>query len=154
VTTVVNRLLNLVQPNVAVFGKKDYQQWLLIRLMVSDLGLPVEIVGVDTVREPDGLALSSRNQYLSPPERQLAPRLYATLRNLREEILTGRAWTPDMDERAAQALAAAGLKPDYVSTRRLTDLELPRPADRDLVILAAAWLGRTRLIDNLEVGIP
>jgi pantoate--beta-alanine ligase len=151
---VVNRLLNLVQPDVAVFGKKDYQQWMLIRLMVSDLGLPIEIVGVDTVREPDGLALSSRNIYLSPPERQLAPRLYAALRNVRDNILAGRAWAPDMDERVAQALAAAGFKPDYVSTRRQTDLELPGPADRGLVILAAAWLGRTRLIDNLEVGIP
>lgn len=153
VTTVVNRLFNLVQPDVAVFGKKDYQQWLLIRLMVSDLGMPIEIVGVDTVREADGLALSSRNQYLSPPERQLAPRLYAALRDVRDKILAGRAWALDMDERAAQALAAAGFKPDYVSTRRQADLELPGPADRDLVILAAAWLGRTRLIDNLEVGI-
>jgi pantoate--beta-alanine ligase len=153
VTTVVNRLFNLVQPDVAVFGKKDYQQWLLIRLMVSDLGLPTEIVGVDTVREPDGLALSSRNIYLSPPERQLAPRLYASLCRLRDQILAARAWTWGLDDRAVAELTTAGFRPDYVSVRRQADLELPGPADRDLVILAAAWLGRTRLIDNLEVGI-
>jgi pantoate--beta-alanine ligase len=154
VTTVVNRLFNLVAPDVAVFGKKDYQQLLLIRLMASDLGLPVEIVGVDTVREPDGLAMSSRNGYLSPAERQLAPQLYETLCRLADGLLRGDMPVTAPEQRATQELASAGFRPDYVSVRRQADLAPPSSGDRQLVILAAAWLGRTRLIDNLEVILP
>jgi pantoate--beta-alanine ligase len=153
VATVVNRLFNLVQPDVAVFGKKDYQQLLIIRLMAADLGLPIEIVGVDTVREPDGLAMSSRNDYLNPEERRLAPRLYATLRGARER-LRARAAVVDVEGGAFAELEAAGFRPDYVSVRRQQDLAVPQATDRQLVILAAAWLGRTRLIDNLEVELP
>jgi pantoate--beta-alanine ligase len=156
VTTVVNRLFNLVQPDVALFGKKDYQQLLLIRLMVSDLGMPVEILGVDTVREPDGLAMSSRNGYLTPEQRRLAPGLYATLRDLVGQIQEQEMPAEGYARREAEAmqrLAAGGFRPDYVSVRRQVDLAAPERGDRQLVILAAAWLGRARLIDNLEVGL-
>lgn len=153
VTTVVNRLFNLVQPDVAVFGKKDYQQWLIIRRMVDDLGMPVEIVGVETVREPDGLAMSSRNHYLSGTERRIAPRLYATLGTARDRLVAGAA-VAEVEALAAAELVAAGFRPDYVSVRRAEDLAEPGPADRRLVLLAAAWLGRARLIDNLELARP
>ena len=150
VATVVNRLFNLVTPDVAIFGKKDYQQWLIIRLMTGDLGLPVEIIGVDTVREPDGLALSSRNNYLSPAERKLAPQLYETLGTLRDRILKQGTVTDEAEASAMTELRAGGFRPDYVSVRRQDDLGRPHPGDRRLVILAAAWLGNTRLIDNVE----
>lgn len=149
VATVVNRLFNLVQPDVAVFGKKDYQQWMVIRRMVEDLGMAVEVVGVETVREADGLALSSRNRYLSAPERALAPQLHAALAGVRDRVLSGA--TPVAAEAwAVETLRAAGFRPDYVSVRRQVDLALAQGGDRELVALAAAWLGRTRLIDNLE----
>jgi pantoate--beta-alanine ligase len=152
VTTVVNRLFNLVQPDVALFGQKDYQQLLLIRLMAADLGLPVKIVGYDTVREDDGLALSSRNRYLSPAEREHAPRLYAALGALRDQLVAGAS--PAQAEAAARAdLEQAGFRVDYVSVRRQADLALPAPGERALVALVAAWLGRTRLIDNLEITL-
>jgi pantoate--beta-alanine ligase len=150
VTTAVNRLFNLVTPDVAVFGKKDYQQWLLIRLMTADLGLPVEIVGVDTVREPDGLALSSRNNYLSPEERKIAPRLYEALVRLRDRVQREGMHLAAAEENAVIDLQADGFRPDYVKVRRQSDLRLPVSEDRRLVVLAAAWLGKTRLIDNVE----
>jgi pantoate--beta-alanine ligase len=153
VTTVVNRLFHLVAPDVAVFGKKDYQQLLLIRLMVADLGMPLEIVGVDTVRDADGLALSSRNAYLSPVERAAAGRLYATLTALRQRIVVDQRVPATLERDAVHTLAAAGFRPDYVSVRRRADLGDARPGDRELVILAAAWLGRARLIDNLELDL-
>lgn len=150
VTTAVHRLLTLVAPDVAIFGKKDYQQLMLIRLMVADLGIPVEIVGVDTVREPDGLALSSRNNYLSASERQTAPQLYETLCALRDRVLRHGSLTKEAEEAAVESLKSHGFRPDYVSVRRQSDLAVPQPEDRRLVALAAAWLGRTRLIDNVE----
>ena len=150
VTTAVHRLLTLVAPDVAIFGKKDYQQLMLIRLMVADLGIPVEIVGVDTVREPDGLALSSRNTYLSASERQSAPQLYETLCALRDRVLRHGSLTKEAEEAAMESLISHGFRPDYVSVRRQSDLAVPQPEDRRLVVLAAAWLGRTRLIDNVE----
>ena len=150
VTTVVNRLFNLVSPDVAVFGKKDFQQWLLIRLMVADLGMPVEIVGVDTVREIDGLALSSRNNYLSDAERKTAPVLYETLCGLRDRVLRHGSVTHEAEDAAMESLKSHGFRPDYVSVRRQDDLIEPGPGDRRLVVLAAAWLGKTRLIDNVE----
>jgi pantoate--beta-alanine ligase len=156
VTTVVNRLFNLVQPDVALFGNKDYQQLLLIRRMVSDLGMPVEIIGVDTVREPDGLAMSSRNGYLTPEQRRVAPGLYATLRDLAGQIQNQDLPAEGYARREAetmQRLEDSGFRPDYVSVRRQADLAVPERGDRQLVVLAAAWLGRTRLIDNLEVGL-
>jgi pantoate--beta-alanine ligase len=141
VGTVVLKLLNCVQPVAAVFGKKDYQQLMLMRGMVRQLNLPVEIFAGETVREPDGLAMSSRNSYLAPAQRAEAPRLYRTLRQVGDGMPA---------EAAMQALAAAGWKPDYVEVRRRQDLAPPQPADRERVVLAAARLGATRLIDNLE----
>ena len=114
VTTVVNRLFSLVQPDVAVFGKKDYQQLMLIKLMVADLGLPIEIVGVDTMREADGLALSSRNNYLSPAERQVAPKLYATLRDVRDRILKEGGVRSGIETDTLHALETAGFRADYL----------------------------------------
>jgi pantoate--beta-alanine ligase len=149
VATVVARLFNVVVPDAALFGKKDYQQLLVIRLMTADLGMPIDIIGVDTVREPDGLALSSRNSYLSPAERGTAPVLYQTLMHLRGSM-TRRTPLADAEKIAAAELRDSGFKVDYVSVRRRTDLGEPRESDRELVALAAAWLGRTRLIDNLE----
>ncbi len=153
VTTVVNRLFNLVTPDVALFGKKDYQQLLLIRLMAADLGLPVDIVGVDTVRAADGLALSSRNAYLNAQERRLAPQLYAALSALRSRLMEAGKLLPGAETDAAQTLARAGFRPEYVHVRRQADLAPAGLEDRKWVILAAAWLGRTRLIDNIELDL-
>ncbi len=152
VATVVHRLFQLVTPDVALFGKKDYQQLLVIRLMGADFGLPIEIVGIDTVRDADGLAMSSRNGYLTPEERRNAPRLYATLQGLAEQILrmTGNGFSA-REVLAVEQLGIAGFRPEYVSVRRQQDLAVPGSDDRQLVILAAAWLGRARLIDNLEL---
>lgn len=149
VTTVVARLFGLVTPDVAVFGKKDFQQLLLIRHLVADLAMPIEIVGVDTVRERDGLAVSSRNRYLSGDERKTAPKLQETLRRLSRAVQEG---TPIMRAEAAARsnLESAGLRPDYVSVRRPNDLGEPQSGDKHLIVLGAAWLGRTRLIDNIE----
>lgn len=149
VTTVVNRLLHLIAPDVAVFGKKDYQQLMLVRLMVADLSMPVEVIGVDTVREPDGLAMSSRNNYLTPNERHSAPALYQALGRLRDRVRAGED-VARAESAAAKELQSAGFRPDYISVRRAADLAPPQPGDRGLIALAAAWLGRTRLIDNVE----
>lgn len=156
VATVVHRLFQLVTPDVALFGKKDYQQLMVIRLMVADFELPIEIIGIDTVREADGLALSSRNGYLTPTERQIAPILYTILKTFAAQILSqGSNFTEFTtgEVQAMQQLTTAGLRPDYVSVRRQNDLALPASNDRKLVILAAGWLGRTRLIDNLELEL-
>lgn len=156
VATVVHRLFQLVRPDVALFGKKDYQQLLVIRVMTEDFGLPIEIVGIDTVRDADGLAMSSRNAYLTPAERALAPRLFANLQMLADQIRdkpVPESGYGVLESWAAKALDANGFRPDYVGIRRRQDLAIPRAGDRELVILAAAWLGRARLIDNLEVEL-
>ena len=150
VTTVVAKLFNLVQPDVAVFGEKDYQQLQVIRRMVADLDFPVEIVGVPIVREADGLALSSRNAYLSPQERVRAPQLYCSLCEVRDAIVAGERDFTALCRRQWERLRQAGFRPDYFEIRR-ADLGEAGPDDRPLVILAAAWLGQTRLIDNLQV---
>jgi len=152
VATVVHRLFQLVTPDVALFGKKDYQQLLVVRLMSADFCLPIKIIGVDTVRDADGLAMSSRNSYLTSEERRLAPRLYATLQTLAGQIqsVSGNGFSAH-EAQAAEQLEIAGFRPDYVSVRRQQDLAIPGPDDRQLVILAAVWLGRARLIDNLEL---
>jgi pantoate--beta-alanine ligase len=142
VATVVLKLFNCVQPRVAVLGKKDYQQLMIVRQMVRQLDLPLEIVGGETVREADGFALSSRNGYLSALERAEAPRLQRTLR----EVAAGRLTAPQ----AMRVLQEAGWQPDYVEVRRRADLAPPAAGDRERVVLAAARLGATRLIDNLE----
>ncbi len=154
VATIVCKLLNMVQPQVALFGKKDYQQLLVIRKMVQDLAMPVEIIGVPTVREADGLAMSSRNNYLSEAERRQAPALYRALRHTADRLRSGRRDFGDLEALAVGEIEDAGLKSDYFSIRRATDLGEPGEADRHLVILAAAFLGKARLIDNLEVELP
>ena len=152
VATVVLKLFNCVQPQAALFGKKDYQQLMLIRAMARQLALSMDIVGVDTVRAEDGLALSSRNGYLSPAERQEAPRLIRTLEHLREQLLRqGISARVVLEQEAAASLDKHGWKTDYVAVRQQSDLHPPRDMDQKLVIVAAARLGHTRLIDNLEV---
>jgi len=153
VATVVAKLFNMVGPDLALFGEKDYQQLMVIRRMTADLNLPVEIVGHPTVREPDGLALSSRNGYLTPEERDRAPLLQAHLRRLADALRAGQA-IADAEWDTTRALTAAGFKPDYVSVCRCADLGRPCPSDKALVVLAAAYLGKARLIDNLELDLP
>lgn len=153
VTTVVARLFSLVGPNVAIFGKKDYQQLLIVRRMVEDLGMPIEIIGEPTIRETDGLAMSSRNNNLSADERKVAPRLYETLRSCSSRIVHGGLAYSEAEADAKCELQEAGFTPDYVRIRRQIDLLAPEEHEIDLVILAAAWLGKTRLIDNLELNL-
>jgi pantoate--beta-alanine ligase len=152
VATVVLKLFNMVRPHAALFGKKDYQQYLVLRDMVRQLALPIEIIPAETVRAPDGLALSSRNSYLGPTERAEAPYLYTTLQRAADAVRLGELHGR-VELQAAQALAARGWQPDYVSVRRQNDLQTAKGEDRRLVILAAARLGRTRLIDNLEIEL-
>jgi len=149
--TVVLKLLNIVQPQVALFGKKDYQQLHIIRRMVAQLNLPVRIVGGETVRAADGLALSSRNQYLSSAERGEAIFLHQTLQGVRQAILKGEHDMERLQRQAVEALVARGWKVDYVAVRNQSDLLPASPLERNLVVLAAARLGHTRLIDNIEV---
>lgn len=151
VATVVAKLFNMIQPAVAVFGEKDYQQLLLVRQLVADLNFPVRIEGVPTVRESDGLAMSSRNAYLSTEEREIAPRLHATLAKVADAIAAGEADFTALEAQAVEALVRQGFRPDYVSVRKANDLQPPLPNDVELIILAAAWLGRARLIDNLPL---
>ena len=159
VCTVVLKLFSCVQPRVAVFGKKDYQQLMIIRSMCRQLALPVEIIAAETVRDVDGLALSSRNQYLSVEDRAEAPRLYRVLNQVRDAIQADVAHAAEnlhaLEEKAVAELTEHGWKPDYVAVRRQHDLLKPTPeqvrAGEPLVILAAARLGTTRLIDNLEI---
>lgn len=152
VATVVLKLLNCVRPAAAVFGKKDYQQLMIVRNMVSQFNLPVNIVGGDTVREPDGLAMSSRNAYLSAAERAEAPELQRCLAEIAARIGAGERRFELLATEAAAGLTARGWRPDYVEVRRRHDLAVPQFSDRELVVLAAARLGATRLIDNLEIG--
>lgn len=151
VATVVTKLFNCVQPQVALFGKKDYQQLMMIRNMTRQLALPIEIVGGETVRAEDGLALSSRNGYLSADERAEAPRLYRTLNEIAAELRAGNADFAGLEQAATAKLAATGWKTDYIAIRRRHDLAPPQNFDHPLVLLAASRLGNTRLIDNLEV---
>jgi pantoate--beta-alanine ligase len=150
VCTVVLKLLNIAQPQIAVFGRKDYQQWLVVQSMVRQLSLPVEIIGADTVREPGGLALSSRNAYLNAEERQEALRLHATLKKIADAVQAGHQNWQELEQTASDELASNHWQPDYVSIRRQDDLGEPTPGSR-LVALGAARLGGTRLIDNLEL---
>lgn len=153
VATVVTKLFNIAQPDVAVFGEKDFQQLVVIRRLVRDLCLPVEIVAGPTAREEDGLALSSRNQYLDAEQRARAPRLQQVLQALRRRALDGGRDWPALEAAAVASLADAGFVPDYVAVRCAADLSLPGDDDRDLVVLAAARIGTTRLIDNLRVRL-
>jgi pantoate--beta-alanine ligase len=154
VCTVVMKLFQCVQPRVAVFGKKDYQQLMVLRGMVSQFALPIDIVAGDTARADDGLALSSRNGYLSAAERAEAPQLAATLRALRQGLQDGQVDLAALEAAAMETLRGRGWMPDYVAVRRRADLQVPSrrglTTDEPLVIVAAARLGQTRLIDNLE----
>jgi pantoate--beta-alanine ligase len=150
VATIVMKLLSCTQARTAVFGKKDYQQLMVVRQMVQQFCMPIEIVGVDTLRADDGLALSSRNGYLNASERQQAVLLSQTLKTLAHALRNGSSDYAALESAAMQTLRAAGWKPDYVVARRRVDLQPPQPGDA-LVALAAARLGTTRLIDNMEV---
>jgi pantoate--beta-alanine ligase len=155
VCTVVLKLFNLVRPDVAVFGKKDRQQLKIVRGMVQQFNLPIEIVAGETVRADDGLALSSRNGYLSAPERAEAPRLYATLRGIADAIRQGRTDYATLESEGRATLVRHGWKPDYVAVRHGLGLRIPHPEGFDhpnlLIVLGAAALGTTRLIDNVDV---
>jgi len=155
VCTVVLKLFNLVQPQIAVFGKKDRQQLKIVRGMVQQFNLPIRIVPCETVRDDDGLALSSRNRYLSPSERIEAPRLYRTLRTISDAIAAGRTDYANLEVEARADLAKNGWKVDYVVVRHGLALRIPHPEGFDhpnlLIALGAATLGTTRLIDNVDV---
>jgi pantoate--beta-alanine ligase len=151
VATVVLKLFNIVQPQVAVFGKKDYQQLHVVRQMVAQLNLPLQIVGAETLRAADGLALSSRNQYLSAVERTEAVFLHHMLVRMGREMQKGALNYAQLEQNALAELSARGWQADYVAIRVQSSLAVPAPGARELVILAAARLGATRLIDNLEV---
>ncbi len=159
VCTVVMKLFCAVQPRVAVFGKKDYQQLMIVRRMAHQFALPVDIIPAETVRAEDGLALSSRNMYLSNDERAEAPELYRTLHQVRQDVLEtvlqGQASHEEVTNKAMEYLRGRGWQPDYVAVRRRSDLQLPTAeniaAGEPLVVLTASKLGKTRLIDNLEI---
>ncbi|MCZ6809804.1 MAG: pantoate--beta-alanine ligase [Proteobacteria bacterium] len=153
VTSVVSRLFSLVQPDVAIFGQKDFQQQLVIRRLVDDLQLPIQIVSGATQREADGLALSSRNQYLSDEQRAIAPTLYSVLQGTGNDLQAGKRNYEELEQQAIDALRDAGFDPEYVGIRRAENLEPPDRDNDEIVILAAARLGTARLIDNIIVAI-
>ena len=158
VATVVAKLFNLVQPHYAVFGEKDFQQLMLIRHMVRDLNFAIEIIAAPTVRESSGLAMSSRNGYLTVSEKQTAAILYQTLQSIREAIIAQQQQGltidyPRLQNQAMQILTQQGFTPDYIEIRQQTDLTPPTAGQTALVILAAAWLGKARLIDNLAFNL-
>jgi pantoate--beta-alanine ligase len=154
VATVVAKLFGIVQPDLAVFGEKDYQQLAIIRRMTIDLDLPVQIVGAPTVRASDGLAMSSRNRYLSAADRAAAPHLHAALQGATVLIAAGQRNYAALEEQGAATLRAAGMQPDYFAVRDAATLMVPGAATREIVVLTAARLGKARLIDNLRVMVP
>lgn len=151
VATIVLKLFNIVQPQFAVFGKKDYQQLFIVREMVRQLNLPIEIVACETIREPDGLALSSRNQYLNNIQRNEARHLYQSLLQIKQEIQSGYNDFPALEENARRNLIHREWKVDYITIRNESTLLPAKSNDRNLVVLGAAWLDKTRLIDNLAI---
>jgi pantoate--beta-alanine ligase len=151
VSTVVAKLFHIVEPDVAVFGEKDFQQLTIIRRMVDELCMPVQIIGAATVRDADGVAMSSRNQYLSASERALAPRIYAALQLAAQRLGAGDADFASIERAGYTALETAGLRPDYFAVRRAADLGSPASGERALVVLTAARMNKARLIDNLQV---
>ncbi|WP_313327485.1 pantoate--beta-alanine ligase [Pseudomonas qingdaonensis] len=153
VATVVSKLFNMVQPDLAVFGQKDFQQLAVIRALVRDLNLPIQIIGEPTVRAEDGLALSSRNGYLTDAQRATAPTIYRTLSRIAQAIGQGRRDFEVLIAEGRQQLVEAGFKPDYLEIRQALNLRPAAAHDRDLVILVAAVLGATRLIDNLHLNL-
>jgi pantoate--beta-alanine ligase len=154
VASVVLRLLNIAMPDLIVLGRKDYQQLKVIEGMMADLRLPIAVLAGDTRREQDGLAISSRNFYLSADERRQAPQLHRTLRDLRDRLAQGERDYAALEQEAVTQLTRAGFRPDYVAIRRASDLGRPngRHKPDELIVLAAAWLGKARLIDNLSIA--
>jgi pantoate--beta-alanine ligase len=153
VSTVVTKLFNMVQPDTAIFGNKDFQQLKVIEDMVRDLSSNVRVIGVDTARNEDGLAMSSRNGYLTEEERRIAPAMYQTLLWAKEALITNSASHEDIREQAQQKLEAAGFRRDYFEIRAQDNLQTPSEEEKRLVILAAAYLGSARLIDNLRLEL-
>ena len=153
VATVVSKLFNIVKPNVACFGKKDYQQLAVIRGFVEDLNFDIRIVGVDTGRAADGLALSSRNGYLTEAERMQAPQLYQALSDMAAQVRAGRQDYANLEQAASQYLQSQGWVVDYIEVRHAGNLQIAHAGDAHVVVLAAARLGKTRLIDNLEIHL-
>ena len=153
VATVVTKLFNMVQPDLAVFGQKDFQQLAVIRALVRDLNMPIQIIGEPTVRAEDGLALSSRNGYLNAEQRAAAPALYRSLQQVAEAIRGGESDFDKLLAAAQQQQIAAGFRPDYLEIREANSLHRATPTDRHLVILTAAFIGSTRLIDNLAFDL-
>jgi len=160
VATVVSKLFNLVQPQVAVFGEKDYQQLLVIKKLVKDLNFPIQIIGVDTEREENGLALSSRNQYLSESEKQTAGQLYKVLMDVVQKVISrcrekssGANNFFDFEKDAIRQLEQFGFRPEYVEVRNADNLQTASTTDNNLRVFAAAWLGQARLIDNVPISL-
>ena len=151
VTTVVNLLFNIIQPDKAIFGQKDYQQLLIVKRMVKDLWMPIEILGMPTYRETDGLAMSSRNGYLTPEQRAIAPTLFHTLMSVKEKLVAGHRDFAVLEQQAISTLTTAGFTPDYIKICNTYDLHPATSTEKEFAVLAAAWLGKTRLIDNIEV---
>ncbi len=151
VSTVVSKLFNMVQPDIAIFGQKDFQQLAVISALVRDLNMPIQIIGEPTVRDAEGLALSSRNGYLSEAQRAAAPALYQVIKVIAEAIGNGEKDLEQLLVKGKRDLHAAGFRPDYLEIRHAVTLRPSTPEDHDLVILGAAWLGTTRLIDNLHL---
>ncbi len=153
VATIVCKLFNIVQPDSAFFGEKDFQQLAVIRAMVADLNIPVEVISVPTFRETDGLAMSSRNGYLTAEQRSLAPKLYQSLGQAKQEVLAKQFTYAEIEKKMIHLLTKLGFKPDYFSICRRHDLQAATIEDTQLIILLAAWLGKTRLIDNIQLDI-
>jgi len=153
VTSVVSRLFSIVQPDVAIFGQKDYQQQLVVRRLVEDLRVPLTVVSAPTKREDDGLALSSRNQYLSEEQRGVAPTLYSVLQGIGKDLQAGKRNFEELEKQAMAVLTDSGFDPEYVGIRRAENLEKPDRDNDEIVVLAAARLGNARLIDNILVSI-
>lgn len=149
VALVVNKLFNIVNPDIAIFGEKDYQQLLVIRHLVKDLCMPIKVISGPTIREPDGLAMSSRNTYLTDSERKLAPMIYQTLTEIADAIETGNRNFTELENMSIEKLNNNGFKIEYISIREASNLDTPQTGN--LVILAAAWLGQARLIDNVII---
>lgn len=153
VATIIVKLFNILPTQIAIFGEKDYQQLLIIRRVVQDLQIPIEIISAPIIRESDGLAMSSRNQYLNAQERKIAPLLYQTLNNIKNEIERGNNNFAKLALQQQQLLATAGFKPDYINICERQTLQIASAKDKNLIILAAAYLGKARLIDNIQCNI-
>jgi len=153
VTSIISRLFNIIQPDVAIFGQKDYQQQLIIRHLVEDLQLPLQIVLGPIQRELDGIAISSRNQYLSKEERSIAPILYSVLQGIGKDLQTGKQNYAELEQQAIDVLNNAGFQAEYIAIREVEKLTFPNKDNNDIVVLGAVRLGTTRLIDNIIITI-